>query len=724
MKRLAQISYLVFWGCLCFSLISRPGFKTGQGTRLGNQPNLPEIFLTGNITEEAQITLSVAVASMKPESTFLMDSPGLSTYLADFLGSNPSARLIPIGYFGQERVALEQRLHIRCPEPIPVDSTPLPPELWDYFYPQADQVIVCPAEPRSQLLQAACLAGSLKSPLWIIPGNGSRLQDQDQNMERFQQQLIRWGTTGVTLIGEARELKLHSPSLRRRILGNEFQVARAHRAVLAANGPIETIVAANPEDQNRGNHSILAPWMCLQKRASLLLTDSSGTNLPFLVNQASQLPVMSQLDAVVLFGNLQAIPVEQRINPIPKDKDPLIDMEPLTPGGTKPFTYSVGRLFHEDQAAIPLLLARQAQLIRSQPEHRRVLIASNSGGSLPLLETFSRNTAEEFRNNGYETTTLFGDDVDGPLMRRLLMQQDIFLWEGHHNVLIRDYSFPTWNEPLPPVLVFLQSCLALKDYKVHPVLGRGAIGVIGASTRTYSASGGACSLAFFDAILYENQSVGGALREAKNFLLAYSLLKEKRLGLAASHTGANQRAAWAFSLWGDPTLRLPAPKRPEQSRPPVRFAVENNTIVVKIPDNKSVPIKTRRGEEPGYRTEMPANGRLAGLISKQRRDETGTPLVPFFFAEIPLPQAPVDRIPVLHSRIASSRYVFCWDPRRRSGYLLVTPQKDDKSDLDSLVLEPQEHELRFRIEWQMALPRNSKGLDQQLVFEPLDEQID
>src|SRR5262249_50707304 len=149
--------------------------------------------------------------------------------------------------------------------------------------------------------------------------------------------------------------------------------------------------------------------------------------------------------------------------------------------------------------------------------------------------------------------------------------------------LIRDYDFPSWDEPLPSSLVFLQSCLALTEGKAGPLLGRGAVGVIGTSTRTYSGSGGACSLAFFNALLYDGQSVGGALRQAKNFLLAYALLKENRLGKDATRTGATLRAAWAFPLWGDPTLRLPPPDRPASARPAVRHEVAGNVIALDVP---------------------------------------------------------------------------------------------------------------------------------------------
>ena len=41
----------------------------------------------------------------------------------------------------------------------------------------------------------------------------------------------------------------------------------------------------------------------------------------------------------------------------------------------------------------------------------------------------------------------------------------------------------------------------------------------------------------------------------------------KRLGVAAKLGGASQRSAWAFTLWGDPTVKLPAPRPPADGLP-------------------------------------------------------------------------------------------------------------------------------------------------------------
>src|SRR5438105_7669204 len=95
-------------------------------------------------------------------------------------------------------------------------------------------------------------------------------------------------------------------------------------------------------------------------------------------------PALHKADAVVLVGDLRAIPMERRPNPaVGKDTD--IEMEPLTPEMPEAFTFATGRLFHRDRGMILLTLARQ-RLLAEAPGPRKALIASNPGGSLPLLE--------------------------------------------------------------------------------------------------------------------------------------------------------------------------------------------------------------------------------------------------------------------------------------------------------------------------------------------------
>jgi hypothetical protein len=299
-------------------------------------------------------------------------------------------------------------------------------------------------------------------------------------------------------------------------------------------------------------------------------------------------------------------------------------------------------------------------------------------GRQPLVETFSRNSAQELRNGGYDTTSLYRYEVDKDLMRRLLPEQDVFLWEGHHSTLIKDFQFDKWDEPLRPSLFFLQSCLALSEAEAQPLLRRGAVAVVGTSTRTYSGSGGAFALAFMDGMLYERQSLGGSLRQAKNFLLCYGKLKEKRLDGAAKLTGANVRAAWAFTLWGDPTLTLP-PAADSPTLAPVRCEAGSRDVVLKLPPTQYPLVSV--GD---YEAKMRPNARLAGLI---HADEDGKRLVPFLFAEVSLPDVPDGQTPRLAcGRLHDRDWVFAWDARRKRGYLLVTPRPHD------------EREIRFKVQ--------------------------
>jgi hypothetical protein len=308
------------------------------------------------------------------------------------------------------------------------------------------------------------------------------------------------------------------------------------------------------------------------------------------------------------------------------------------------------------------------------------------------LETFSRNTAAELANAGYEVTGLYGKSLDANSLREQMPRNEIVLWEGHHNTLVKEWGFTKWDEPMPPSLIMLQSCLALQPEKVHPLLARGAVGVIGTSTRTYSGSGGAFSLAYFDGLIYDGQTLGGSLRQAKNFLLAYAKLKQKRLG-ETEKAGANHRAAWAFALWGDPTFRLPLPQRSSSALPAVRHQVVGNKIVVEIPPTSHPEVVGDR-----YQIAIPPNARLAGLVHKNATAGKQS-LVPFVFTEVALPQVPRDAKPRLKGSISANHWVFLWDARRRTGWLLVAPPP---SVMNPMFSTAHTRRLTFSVEWSAA----------------------
>jgi len=646
------------------------------------------VYLACDLSDEQLIVLGATLAAWRPDSVLLLDSPKASPYLKAFLAAYKPDQVVPIG--SAETDDLECRLDVKPSMPVMWRHGP-PVALWRSLFHRAENVVVCPAHPRGALLQAACLAAALPAPLYVWHG-------RDNEAAWLLRKINEWHTRRVYLIGKAERLAEQLPDIASIKLGSENAVALTYQKQLTNKGRIENVVFANPADtcDEMGGTSALAPWIASRRRAVLLLTNAEGTNVVEVLERAQRREALRHVDAVFFLANLKAIPVWRRPNPIPGDKDQQIEMEPLTPHGNQPFTYAIGRLFHEDRAIVPLMLARQ-QLLLESGQPLKALVASNSGGSLSLLETFSRNTIESLRQAGVPTTTLIGKQVSRDEVRKQMPLHNLFLWEGHSGTLMNEYEFPTWDDAVPPTFVFLQSCLSLTEPRVGSLLSRGAFAVLGSSTRTYSGSGGACSLAFFNAVLYENQPVGAALRQAKNFLLSYALLKDKRLGKNATRTGANIRSAWAFTLWGDPTLKLPLPPRSESSprgegkeeAPFVRHEVQGNTIVISLPDKAKTTVQTDK-----YRTELPPNGRAAGLVRKEKIDER-RPLVPFVFAEVHLPRGRPGQTPRLSSRLPANRWVFCWDQRRRRGYLLLTPRPQDAA------------EVRFHVHWETVEAKNN-----------------
>jgi hypothetical protein len=641
------------------------------------------VFLCAGLAPEKLVTFTTAVAASGHPGVVLLDSAKATPYTKAFLAAFKPERIELIGSGPEGRSEVERRLEVRVARVM--DWTAGPPQaLWRELYPKAERVVVCRPEPRELFLQAACLAGVLGAPLFVVHGTHGEADD-------FRRQLAEWGAKRVYAAGDVGKLTRDLGQVRVSRLADARAVAAAYLKALAKKVPIRTLVVANPADDGDGlgGMSSLAPWIALQKNAPLLLTNTVGDDVERVVTEALRDERLREADTLLLVAGLKAIPTLKRPNPIPGDKDAEIEMEPFTPAGSEPCTFATGRLFHDDLAVVPLMLARD-RLVRSEGP-RRALVASNPGGSLPLLETFSRSTIQELRNAGYQTRTLVGRNLTQESLRKRMLEADVILWEGHHSTLVKEWNMPAWDEPLPPAVVFLQSCLALQDWKAQPLLSRGAVAVVGTSTRTYSGSGGACSLAFFNAVLYDDASLGGALRQAKNFLLAYAMLKEKRLGKDAQRTGANLRAAWAFTLWGDPTLKLPRPKRgsaekgdspleekgtvPFFGREPIRREVHGRTILLSIPPEPLDKVTSAR-----FQAQMPPNGRLAGLVRKEG-DADGQPLVPLVFAEVYLPKVPAGQTPVLRSKLPENHWVFNWDARRRCGYLLVAPRSRDTEEL-------------------------------------------
>jgi hypothetical protein len=658
--------FLVMMLLLACGLFAMTGVRPGQAAR----GNGRVVYLAGGLSSENIVALTANVGN---RGTVLLDMPKSRKYLHAFLKAYRPSRVHLVGSFADGVKAVEKSLEIQAAGALDWKHG-VPDDLWKTLFPQADEVIVCAPAPRRLLLQAACLAGAAGAPLFILEG-------RPHESDKLRRQLAVWRTRKVYAVGDQAGLVCRNlAKIESQLLPDEEAVVAAHLH-LQVKSPIQTLVLANPADTGpkQAGMSSLAPWIAAQRRGVLLLTGDKGEDAGALITAALGNPHLAEAENVIFVADLKAIPMATRPNPL-AGKDVTISMEPPVPHETDPFTFATGRLFDEDPAVVALMLARQRLLVESKGP-RKALIASNPGGGLPLLETISRSTANEFRNAGYQTTALFHNDVHKDELRRLLPEQDIFLWEGHLSTFMSDYGVPAWPEPLRPSLVFLQSCLTLTEPEAQPFLRRGAVAVIGSSARTFSASGGTLTLAYFDALLYERQSLGQALRHAKNFLLAYNQLKKKRLGASTKLGGASHRSAWAFTLWGDPTLRLPAPPPPANALPAVRHTVHDKRITIHMPPTAYKEVQTEK-----YTAKLWPNGRLAGYVTKSD-GKSPRRLLPLVFAEVTLPKARGKQAPDLRTDLPEDRWVFSWDQRRGTGYLLLLPRKSDRK------------EIHFEVEW-------------------------
>src|SRR5207247_11238513 len=200
--------------------------------------------------------------------------------------------------------------------------------------PRAERVVVCPGQPRALLLQAACLAGAAQAPLFVSYGTAG----EDAELRRW---LAEWRTREVFAAGSAAESCRDLAGIQVTALADADAVAAAYVQQQRKKGPIQTFVVANPADVHNdlGGMSTLAPWIALQRRAALLLTNDKGDNTAARVRAAQKDPALAKADNLILAASLTAIPMERRPNPAP-GKDEFIQMEPLTPAGDfEPFTF-------------------------------------------------------------------------------------------------------------------------------------------------------------------------------------------------------------------------------------------------------------------------------------------------------------------------------------------------------------------------------------------------
>jgi hypothetical protein len=251
---------------------------------------------------------------------------------------------------------------------------------------------------------------------------------------------------------------------------------------------------------------------------------------------------------------------------------------------------------------------------------------SNADEAFALGETISRTTASELRNAGVKVRARYGDAVTPEEIQTALEQAGTLVWEGHARDLTLEERGGTSAQRTPP-LVVLQGCYTLDRSDPFIFFEHGTQAIVATSAAIYSASGSAFARALFDGLLYDGVDLGTAVRNARNYLLAVTELKKRR-----GHTDWTKtyRAALAFTLWGDPTIR-PALPSSAPKLPPAAWRLADGRLDLSIPKRRLATASIGR-----YAADPVPRAMLAGLIlrSGERRERL---LKQLFFAAVSAP---------------------------------------------------------------------------------------
>jgi len=530
-------------------------------------------------------------------------------------------------------------------------------ELW----PQATTAIVVDARRYSRLLNAAALAGISASAL--LPYEGGDPPD----LAALQQ----WGIRHLVLGAGV-------PEPRGAAIGVEVTAVQGPREMAtkvlesANRAAMDTIVVANPSDVDGvfspSSLSLLSPLMATAHRVPLVLVGGASPDKV----ERDVLAVIDQLEIpvthVVLVGDELALPSHRVPDPVFAAGGP----EAL--GGAREVRveifsglqreqsqdFAVGRIVAEDAARASIQLARQ--LHDPLPGGEEIVeFLSNADEVFDLGETISRTTVNEVRNAGIDVHAHFRDSVQPQVIKSALEDSTLMVWEGH----ARDLTLEEKGEidiERAPAYVVLQGCYTLDRSDPFILMERGSRAIIATSAAIYSASGSAFARALFDSLVFARTDLGTAVRDARNYLLTLALVKRAR---GYKDWTKVYRAALAFALWGDPTLRPRLPE-PQPAVPPVRWVRVPAGLLLEITPERLPEVEVGR-----YAARPRPRAMLGGLLL--RKGDASERLVKEMFYTVQTDVAKARAVCAPEGWDVVSLYA----PRTRSLTVLALPEWND-----------------------------------------------
>jgi hypothetical protein len=292
----------------------------------------------------------------------------------------------------------------------------------------ADRVVAAPADDPGAALRAATLAAHLRAPFVPITGDPNGLAAGLDALK----------TGHVLLVGPPDQpLPDVTGTVNRKI--ERLDGTAAERLVIRALGSegIRNVIVSRLPDaaDAAGELAWLAPYLAAARRAPLVLChDGDG----FHAEQAALVFIRAHglaphsFTLLGSYGSIGTITLkEHRML-----DDFAVEVEPCSwPRARGAATYAVGRILGPSPQDASALIARtllRKRLVAHEP-FRALMIANPSTqyGPLPLCETVSRVTAEEFKNHRIAITELYGQQADTPAAQDAAKTAHLILFEGH-----------------------------------------------------------------------------------------------------------------------------------------------------------------------------------------------------------------------------------------------------------------------------------------------------
>jgi len=647
---------------------------------------------------------------------------------------------------------------------LPRYNIPVKPEpaetsflLAGHYWQKAASVVLASGYDPEAVILGSALACHSYSPLIVTTG-----REQPRALSRKLSSLGVCRVIYVTSKTVTADSGISFPAQKTEFIGAEEAQKRLIEKLNARN--IQNIVLFRVPDDSTGGKSVswLAPYLSFIHRAALLPCHSSDplaaeSKLESVIRKYSLRP-----RTITILGDYEAVGLvtkttgdEPNAYEISTELCPGLSQDQVAEMG-------VGRIpLRQLWAASTLIaygVARNHILGQEQPNVLMIANPTPDYGALPLCETISRATANEFKNLRIQTNEFYHVSCNNPLIRNLVGDSQLIIFEGHISdfSMFEDRSYygdeediysyeygngqyeeytdtsdftenhteddddwsdkennstgveinlqepggrvdsdyetietdvhdqpdessqvtdPCELEGMP--LILIQSCHSLDD-TVLDILTFGAVGIVGSKTNIHSASGSAFIKAFCDGLLYRSDTVGEALRDAKNYLLCVGALKKAR-----GHTqyAKAERVAYSFHLWGDPELRFYTGLQNIQKLKPVsgRF-VEPDKISIKIPARR---LPTSRTEK--YFLRMFPGSEAAGILKRLKGKEIRR-IAPIYSFRIPMPRGfdPNQYTGLKKSDDNTVRAVFFVDSFKRFLYIVYFPEKEEKEQVFTL----------------------------------------